>query len=172
VTYLGLESLCSLAGVAEFGVPVKKEVLAQALARFSTDRTTELPELLLRDVLDVALGNTDNHARNTSVSKLPNGRVALSPIYDFAPMILDTRGIARVCRWQDNSDYPDWSDVVRFLETLGLDGAMALRSLRRVAPYVEALPQMMAECRVPELVIDRCRDRIARVAKALHQVKA
>ncbi|MGH7269102.1 MAG: type II toxin-antitoxin system HipA family toxin, partial [Polyangiaceae bacterium] len=111
VERLGLESLYSLAGVADFGSTIRKERQVDAVARFTTNPETELRELLLRDVLDVALGNTDNHARNTSVLKWPDGRIELSPLYDFAPMILDQRMIARVSRWEDNADFPDWARV-------------------------------------------------------------
>ena len=59
---------------------------------------------------------TDNHGRNTAVSKILDGRVELSPVYDFSPMVLadeksnetylgSTRaGIARVCRWLAEED--------------------------------------------------------------------
>jgi hypothetical protein len=70
-----------------------------------TDPEKELREFVLRDLLDVALGNTDNHARNTSVLKWPDGRIELSPLYDFAPMILDRRMVARVSRWEDDRDF-------------------------------------------------------------------
>ncbi|WP_375338497.1 hypothetical protein [Variovorax paradoxus] len=33
--------------------------------------------------------NTDNHARNTAVQRLPDGALQLTPIFDFAPMFLD-----------------------------------------------------------------------------------
>ena len=115
VERLAQESLYSLAGVAAFGTPLRKERQADALARFATDPKKELREFLLRDVLEVALGNTDNHARNTSVLKWADGRVELSPLYDFAPMILDARGIARVSRWEDGADLPDWKRVAEAL---------------------------------------------------------
>ncbi len=170
VDRLGLESLCSLSGVAEFGVAIPKERLAKALATYATQRETELRELVVRDVLDVALGNTDNHARNTSVLKRADGAVALSPLYDFAPMFLDGRGIARVCRWADNSAYPDWNVVVAALVGLGLDPATTKEWLRTLADQVAALPTVMRECRVPDAVTRQCEERIDRVARALAAV--
>ena len=75
-----------------------KERFAAAVARFTSDPKRELRELVLRDVLDVALGNTDHRARNTAVLKQLDGRIELSPLYDFAPMVLDPQGIACVSR--------------------------------------------------------------------------
>jgi serine/threonine-protein kinase HipA len=170
VDRFGLESLCSLAGVAEFGAALPKEGLARALATHATEPPTELREFVLRDVLDVALGNTDNHARNTSVLKDTDGRVALSPIYDFAPMFLDARGIARVCRWADRSDLPNWNVVVAALVELGLDPRETKSWLRGLADRVAALPGTLRDCAVPDAVTTRCEDRIVRVARALAEV--
>ncbi|MGH7440059.1 MAG: type II toxin-antitoxin system HipA family toxin [Polyangiaceae bacterium] len=167
VERLGLESLYSLAGVAEFGATTRKETLATALARFASDPPSELRELLLRDVLDVALGNTDNHGRNTSVLKDGRGRVALSPLYDFAPMILDRSGIARVSRWRDGSDYPEWSGVAETLGPLGLPPTETRRWLRSLAPKVRKLPATLRTCEVPPAVIEACEPRIRRVAESL-----
>ena len=170
VDYLGLESLCSLAGVAEFGAALPKERLARAIALFAGDATTELREFVRRDVLDVALGNTDNHPRNTAVLKRKGGRVELSPVYDFAPMILDQRGIARVCRWADRADYPEWNLVADALVALGLDARATRRWLRGLTKKVFALPGIMRECGVPDGVTKQCAERIARVARGLAEV--
>lgn len=128
-------------------------------------------EFVLRDVLDAALGNTDNHARNTSVLKWFDGRVALSPLYDFAPMILDRRMIPRVSRWADDRDLPDWNAVADALADT-LDPASTRRWLRGLAPAIAELPATMAECGVPDEVIVRCRERIQRVARDLAALRA
>jgi serine/threonine-protein kinase HipA len=170
VDRLGLESLCSLAGAAEFGAALPKEKLARALATYATEKETELREFVLRDILDVALGNTDNHARNTSVLKRADGLVALSPMYDFAPMFLDARGIARVCRWADGSDFPNWNVVVAALVELGLDPGPTKMWLRGLAERVAAMPRIMRDCAAPDAVTARCEARIERVARGLAQV--
>jgi serine/threonine-protein kinase HipA len=171
VDRLGLESLCSLAGVAEFGATLPKERLARALAAYATGRETELREFVLRDVLDAALGNTDNHARNTSVLKRADGQVTLSPMYDFAPTFLDARGIARVCRWADGHDLPDWNGVVGAMAELGLDAGATRAWLSGLAEQVALLPGIMRDCGVPDSVTERCAGRMDRVARALGQVK-
>jgi len=171
VRRFGMESLCSLAGVAEFGLPIPKATLADALARCSTNRAADLREFLLRDVLDVALGNTDNHARNTSVLKREDGSIRLAPLYDFAPMIFDPRGVARVCRWEDRADFPEWSGVADTLDRFGLAAEDSRRFLRELAAPIAQLPQTMRACHVPQQVVERCRPRIERVAKDLEAVK-
>ncbi|NOU28258.1 MAG: type II toxin-antitoxin system HipA family toxin [Polyangiaceae bacterium] len=172
VEYLGMESLCSLAGVADFGVPIPKEDQARSLAACVTEPAAELRELLLRDVLDVALGNTDNHPRNTAVIKRPNGSIALSPLYDFAPMFLDPRGIARTCRWRDGAAFPHWAAVAEAVAPLGLPLSEARAWLRSLASRVRALPEVMREERVPTGIAALCEDGIARVAKDLEGVPA
>lgn len=172
IARLGLESLCSLAGVSEFGVPIDKEVLARSVARFVTDPAGELRELLLRDVLDVALGNTDNHARNTAVLKHETGRVELSPLYDFAPMVLDPQGIARVCRWQDEVEgYPRWGRVAESLDPLGLDAEATKRWLRELTAPISELPSLMEAEGVPRRVTEILDRRVARVARELSEVE-
>ena len=172
ITYLGMESLCSLAGVADFGVPIPKEDQARSLAACVTEPSVELRELLLRDVLDVALGNTDNHARNTAVLKFPDGRIALSPLFDFAPMFVDPRGIARTCRWRDGAAYPDWAAIAEAMAPLGLPLSEARAWLRSLAPRVRALPALMREEAVPADIAESCEEGIARVAKGLAEVPA
>jgi serine/threonine-protein kinase HipA len=171
VERLGLESLYSLVGVADFGTPLPKERQALAIARYATDPETELRELVLRDVLDVALGNTDNHARNTSMRKGFDGRVEISPLYDFAPMILDRRMIARVSRWEDDRELPDWGRVADALAAT-LEPATTKRWLHGLAPAVAKLPATMKDCGVPGAVIAACEDRIQRVSRDLAALKA
>ena len=170
VDRLGLESLYSLAGVAEWSARTSKERCARVLHAYATDKEAEIQEFVLRDILDVALANTDNHGRNTSVLKHADGKIELSPIYDFAPMMLDTRGIARTSRWQDSSDYPDWTAVATFLGTLGIDARATRSWLRAMAPRVMQLPTIMGECSVPEAVIEHCLPRIRGVSRALAEV--
>lgn len=173
IRYLGVESLCSLAGVAEFGVAIAKERLAAAVvAHVSVQPEAELRELLLRDVLDLALGNTDNHARNTAVLKHVDGTVALSPLFDFAPMFLDTQGIARVCRWRsERTGALDWHDVVRALEPHGLDAAKTLRWLAELSETVRVLPTLLHDAGLEPRVLARCAPLIERTAGSLEALR-
>ena len=171
---LGLESLCSLAGVSEVAAQISKERLVEAVARFTTDPKREVRELVLRDVLDVALGNTDNHARNTAVLKHLDGRIELSPLYDFPPMVLDPQGIARVSRWTaEASGYPDWARVAEAVgAVLGEEEIPVLKKwLRGLAKGVRALPVRMRAEGVPKAVIETLTARTQRVADALAEAR-
>jgi len=172
VDRLGLESLYALAGVTDWGATVAKEDLASAVARFASDPRRELQELLLRDVLDVALGNTDNHGRNTAVAKNLDGRIELSPIYDFSPMVLDPEGIARVCRWRAEEDgFPDYAVVAKDLEKHGIDVGATKRWLVELGDRIAELPALMREEDVPTFVADMLERRVRRVASALRKIR-
>lgn len=171
VERLGLESLASLAGVTELGAPTPKDDLVAAVLAVSSDPLADLRELVLRDVLDVALGNTDNHARNTAVLKDGRGRVRVAPLYDFAPMMLDS-AIARVCRWRADEigGYPTWDTLAVTLGRLGVTGADAAEVrgwLSELAPAVAALPATMRAAGVPSRVVEAAEHRIERVVRGL-----
>ncbi len=172
VRRLGLESLYSLAGVSDFGVETSKEDFASAIARFTTNPSDELRELLLRDVLDVALGNTDNHGRNTAVLKKLDGRVELAPIYDFCPMVLDPQGIARVSRWRtEDGGYPDFARVIDALAVHGLDTSSTRRWMRELGDRVGELPSMMRDEGVPSQVRETLERRIRRTMTDLTRLR-
>jgi hypothetical protein len=86
-------------------------------------------------------------------------------------MVLDQRMIARVSRWEDNGDLPDWARVADALAS-ALDPATTKRWLRSLAPAVAELPTTMKECGVPRVVITQARERIGRVARGLGALRA
>jgi serine/threonine-protein kinase HipA len=171
----GVESLYSLARVTDFGIPVSHDLLVGALAKYSSDPQADLVEYVMRDVLNVALLNTDNHGRNTAVLK-KNGQIRLSPLYDFAPMFLDDAGIARVCRWEGNAEHggiPIWGRVAERLgahwsgvaPTVG--GKLLRMRLADSADLVRALPDVMSRCGIEHDLIERLSGRIVEVANHL-----
>ena len=85
------------------------------------------------------LGNKDNHARNTAVQRHFNGRIALTPLYDFAPMVLHPDGIARRIRWEGNDGgQPDWG---RVLDRVCALGAQVQQERRKKGPSpVQRMP--------------------------------
>lgn len=172
VGVLGLESLYSLAGVADWGAATPKETLARSLAEVATDPPRELEELLVRDVVDVALGNTDNHGRNTAVLKHVDGRIELSPVFDLAPMVLDPQGIARVCRWKhEDGGFPDYAYVVESLERMGLSAKTSRKRLRALAKLAGDLPAIMREEGVPRAVVTALDRRLERLAASLERIR-
>lgn len=109
----GQESLAALMGLPGFGVaPLHDDVVAR-LAETCTDPTSEVLEYLRRDVANLAFGNKDNHARNTALQRFADGKIRLTPLFDFVPMYLHPDGISRRMRWRDKERLNvDWSAVL------------------------------------------------------------
>lgn len=113
VTRLAQESIATLTGIPGFDAVPSHDQVCLALMRHCTDPPTEVLEYLKRDVANLALGNKDNHARNTAIQRDFKGHVGLTPVFDFAPMFLHPDGIARRIRWEGNDGgLPDWGRVL------------------------------------------------------------
>lgn len=152
----GLESLCSAAGISEYGASPPHELLVKTLASCSQQPAEDVAEYICRDVLNVVLGNKDNHARNTALLK--GADIRLSPIYDFAPMYLDAAGIARVCRWQgerEQAGKPNWKAIVDFVaENYGADYERVLRQrLSELSITLLDIENIMCECGIDTDII-------------------
>ncbi len=154
VERLGQESIASLTGKVGFEfVPSNDEVCRQLVLR-CTDPQAEVLEYLRRDVANLALGNKDNHARNTALQRDFQGRIALTPLYDFAPMYLHPDGIARRIRWEDNDGTKiDWSRVLDAVCDQGSGGSKR-RGLDR-----EALAAGL--CAMAPILADIAREGVA-----------
>lgn len=113
VLRLGQESIATLTGNPGFDALPSHDDVCRHLLRQCTHPLTEVLEYMKRDVANLALGNKDNHARNTAVQRDFRGGIRLTPLYDFAPMYLHPDGIARRIRWEGNdSGAPDWNRVI------------------------------------------------------------
>lgn len=148
VVRLAQESIATLAGMPGFESVPSHDKVCLALIRHCSNPQDEVLEYLKRDIANLALGNKDNHARNTAVQRDFNCGIALSPLYDFAPMYLHPDGIARRIRWQDNDGgKPDWSRVLDRVCALGLlvqqERAQKGPELLQRAPLVEGLKAMV-----------------------------
>lgn len=169
VFHCGLESLCSLSGEAEFGGRLPLERLCADLARHSSTAKADVVELIKRDILNVMLGNTDNHARNSAVLKTPG--VALSPLYDFAPMSLDPEGIPRLCRWTDaeSDGLPDWCKVVTIASrATAIAEKDLIRPLIAFRTKLAPFARILKRCRVDPEVVEIMQRRIATVLEGLN----
>ncbi len=164
----GLESLCSAAGIAEFGAHPTLDELLAIIHRYSDAPQEDIIEFLLRDILNVAMGNTDNHPRNSALLKR-NGAVRLSPLYDFAPMILDDQGIARSCRWakQDAGGRPEWAAIVAELALDGVDNQEVARRVARFARHIDHLDVTLLAHGVDQELVTQLKGRIETVQSRL-----
>ncbi|MCE6967183.1 type II toxin-antitoxin system HipA family toxin [Cereibacter sphaeroides] len=169
----GQESLTSALGVAEFGVPKHHEDYLEAIDRFSERPAEDRLEYLMRDVLNLAAGNPDNHGRNTAFTRPANGGVRLSPLFDFAPMRLSDAGIARQSRWRcldGNDPDGDWEKVCAAVACEGLRVDDVRGALIAALPFLRGLRGIAAEHGVPDEAIARA---IApeRVVKAIEDLE-
>ena len=111
------ESTASLAALAGFGTMANQFDLLAAIRRTVDDPARETREFIQRDVLNLAMRNTDNHARNTAVQTIA-GETRLTPLFDFAPMYLDPEGITRAARWyrpDSRAELKQWSEILPHL---------------------------------------------------------
>lgn len=88
-------------------------IAIERLAKTVTRPEQEVIEYVKRDVANVVLCNKDDHARNTAMQRLADGTVRLTPVFDFAPMVLHLDGIARRMRWErDDGGASRWQNAI------------------------------------------------------------
>jgi len=144
---VAMESLYSVAGIAEFGAFSRHETLLDAMMLHidQEDYQDTALEYIKRDILNVVMGNTDNHGRNTALLRGLDGKSRLSPLFDFAPMYLDPAGIARVSRWDNDKEHagrPDWHAVTAYF-TPWVDRTWLLKQLALLATPLAQLTTYM-----------------------------
>lgn len=122
-------------------------------------------------MLNLALRNTDNHARNHAVQRQPDGRVELTPLFDFAPMFLDPELIPRSVHWAgaDGVRLHQWQQILPALALPTTEEAALRQALRDFAPTVAALPGTMRDQGVDAAIIEACR---ASIDDQAHQMEA
>jgi len=164
------ESVASLAGLRGFGAPTTLPAMLQAIRAHVSNPLAETIEFIQRDALNVALRNTDNHARNTAVQKTRGGEVRLTPLFDFAPMFMDPELVARSVHWVfDGQRVADFSVIVpRVAEQLPAGEGQALVSaLKGFAQKIASLPELARDLGVEPEVVQPCQQTMARVAEEL-----
>ena len=166
-----MHSLFAIADIPGFGEAVRHDTYCLALAKAVADPVRELREYIRRDILNLALRNTDNHGRNTAVLRT-NGQVRLSPLFDFAPMFLDPEGIGRVSRWQDErpGNQPEWAVICEKLKNF-MNPAETRIWLADLGEDVKRIPEAMQECQVDDDIIQRLTGWIDEVAAGLVETR-
>jgi serine/threonine-protein kinase HipA len=163
------ESAASLAGYAGFEARPSLFELVDAVRAVVDDPEAETLEFLKRDILNLALRNTDNHARNTAV-QVVDGRVALTPLFDFAPMYLDPEGIARVLRWlhpDTRRELGDWGEVMAVLHVPEAERQRLRVALARFGTRLEGLSECMRASGVDDDIIEFLQPNIATQVRQL-----
>jgi serine/threonine-protein kinase HipA len=145
VVRLHQESVASILGLAGFDLRPNLFDVVAGIRKVVTDPSAETLEFIKRDVLNLAMRNTDNHARNTAV-QLANGKVRLTPLFDFAPMYLDPALIPRALRWyrpDTRVELTEWADVLAALRLPDHERQLLAQALGRFAMQIERLPDIM-----------------------------
>lgn len=173
----GQESFVSALGVAEFGYIGTHEAYIDMLKRVSSRPYEDIAEYVKRDAANLALGNSDNHGRNSAIGKYADGSVALTPVYDFAPMKLAPETIMRSTNWecmrashrQSNPDwgvvcdtvFPDSDDADRLKEEL-VEFSEKLRQAPRFAEEAGARSDLFRAMQACENICDELTGLVAR----------
>jgi len=115
----GVESVYSMMEMIGEGAALNHSGILDRLREKTTipeQKDELLAEYIARDILNFAVGNKDNHGRNTALLKIGKG-IELAPAFDVAPMALDPEGIARATRWPEHlrldNDDPDYVAIIK-----------------------------------------------------------
>ncbi|MEY3146044.1 MAG: hypothetical protein RL342_1715, partial [Pseudomonadota bacterium] len=172
VHHLHQESLASLSGQRGFGITPSQQTLVAALRAVASDPARETLEFIKRDVLNFALRNTDNHARNTAVQRTPDGRIQLTPVFDFAPMFKDPEVIARSGHWRDPAGVrqSDWKQVIEQLDVPAHERTTLAAELAAFGKLVGNLEVIARDCGVEQEVLQLCLKSIETQARQLERL--
>ena len=161
VTRVAVESLYSVVSATRFGqvVPHRQYLDSLAACLRKTGQEGELSalvaEYVARDLLNVVLGNSDNHGRNTSILRLRDG-IRLAPVYDLAPMVMDPEGVTRASHWDRDGEAAgryDWRAICRSLGDLVPEEEL-WASLRCASEKIRVLPELLRQCGLPDEVLE------------------
>ncbi|MCA0256808.1 MAG: HipA domain-containing protein [Proteobacteria bacterium] len=169
---LGQESLVSAIGVADFGHVGTHEGYIDVLRRYSADPFADIVEYLKRDIANLALGNPDNHGRNSALSKHQDGAIRLSPLFDFAPMRLAKEGIVRSTRWAMMRDggrdhLPDWKHICRELMPDPAEQRALAFMLAEFAEHLRQAPAMAKDLGASPDILERAMERCQEIADSV-----
>ncbi|MGI4720752.1 MAG: type II toxin-antitoxin system HipA family toxin [Janthinobacterium lividum] len=149
------ESAASIAGLGGFGIQADQFQLLAAIRRVVDAPTEETVEFIRRDVLNLAMRNPDNHARNTAVQTV-DGVTRITPLFDFAPMYLDPEGITRAARWyhpESGKELRHWGDILDHLAMPAAEREQVVEALVRFGEQLANLVDCMRDAGVDEDII-------------------
>jgi serine/threonine-protein kinase HipA len=155
------ESAASLVGQRGFGVPQRQQVILSAIRDVVDDPLGQTIEFIKRDVLNLAMRNTDNHARNTAVQRTMDGRIALTPVFDFAPMFKDPEVVPRSCHWRDDTGtrQKDWLQIIEQLNIPDEEKGTITHALSEFG-RLHDLEKLAKDAGVEDDVLEQCKKSI------------
>ncbi len=176
VTRLAVESIYSLAGITRAGSYMSHIDAISALVRVwsaagqQAEVGSLLRDYLRRDLINQILGNSDNHGRNTAILR-SDQRLALAPIYDLAPMVMDEEGITRTTKWPspiETAGQVDWLAACQALERWA-EPQLLFEQLRADAQHLRALPDLLVQLGLPEQTMAHPRIALSRLDDTLRR---
>ena len=173
VERIAQESIASLGGKAGFGVRMTHNQICSLLMQCCTEPKQEIFEYLKRDLANVALGNKDNHTRNTALQRFNNGIIQLPPLFDFAPMWLHPDGIARTTRWErdDHGGMPIWHSVIeQIAESTMIDPKEIKAVLIEQLPLYQGLLEHMQYLQLAPEILENSQYRIDNICQQLEEL--
>ena len=173
VERIAQESIASLGGKAGFGVRMTHNQICSLLMQCCTEPKQEIFEYLKRDLANVALGNKDNHTRNTALQRFNNGIIQLTPLFDFAPMWLHPDGIARTTRWErdDHGGMPIWHSVIeQIAESTMIDPQEIKAVLIEQLPLYQGLLEHMQYLQLAPEILENSQYRIDNICQQLEEL--
>ncbi|HCB31401.1 MAG TPA: phosphatidylinositol kinase [Acinetobacter lwoffii] len=173
VERISQESIASLGGKAGFGVRMIHNQICSLLMQCCTEPKQEIFEYLKRDLANVALGNKDNHTRNTAIQRFNNGIIQLTPLFDFAPMWLHPDGIARTTRWErdDHGGMPIWHSVIeQIAESTMIDPKEIKAVLIEQLPLYQGLLEHMQYLQLAPEILENSQYRIDNICQQLEEL--
>lgn len=149
------ESIASLCQLADPSGRPSHNVVLKALRACVSDPFATTVEYLKRDILNMAMGNIDNHPFNKAV-RMVDGKIALTPIFDFSPSYLLTDDIERSMEWVDKKGdvLDNWNDILDSLDIPPEEMASVLVEIDRFALKLATLQDVMKRQGVDEDIID------------------
>jgi serine/threonine-protein kinase HipA len=158
-------------GQRGFGQSHTQQSLIAGIRDVVDDPLGQTIEFIKRDVLNLALRNTDNHARNTAIQRTVDGRIALTPLFDFAPMFKDPEVVARSCLWRDKQGIrqDDWTQIIENLDVPGHEISLIQHALNEFGRSYD-LETMAKDCGVEEDVLTQCKKSIEKQMQQLERL--
>lgn len=123
------------------------DTVLNMVRRFSTDSRADIAEALRRVVVDVLIGNGDNHLKNWSFRFPGTGEIRLSPAYDIVPTILYLPGDELALRFVGTQRFESVNlhRFERIASFLGLDPKWAVAEVRKtIEAALDTWPAMLA----------------------------
>lgn len=165
------ESIASIIGQRGFGISHSQQSLLAGIRDVVSDPLCQTIEFIKRDVLNLAMRNTDNHARNTAVQRTVDGRVALTPLFDFAPMFKDPDMIPRSCMWRDKNGVrqDDWAQIIENLDVPADEIPIIQHALNEFGRTYD-LESIARASGVEDDVLEQCKSSIEKQMQQLERL--